>query len=85
MADAITIDNAKAHLEAVIDGCLTADMEPAEIHELILNVLYEADIPLPAVADGPCVHCGAWTFAHTPEGWANLVQERCHRCGLHRW
>ena len=76
---------ARAHLAAAIDHCLTQNLEPATIHELVLDVLYHADIPLPAVADGPCVHCGAWTFAHTPEGWATLAQERCHQCGLHRW
>lgn len=85
MEDAITVDVARERLAATIDGCLTGDISPNEIHQVILEVLYQADIPLPAVADGPCIHCGAWQFAHTPQGWANLMHERCPSCGRHRW
>ena len=78
------VNIARRHLAAAIDGCLTADVEPATIHELFLNALYQADIPLPPVAVGPCIHCDAFLFAYTADGWANLVEEPCHRCGLYR-
>ena len=79
------VDIARQHLTAAIDGCLTADVDPTTIHELFLNALYQADIPLPPVADGPCIHCGAFLFAYTVDGWSNLVEEPCHRCGHYRW
>ena len=79
------IDIARKHLAVAIDGCLTADVAPEAIHELFLDALYQADIPLPPVADGPCVHCGAFLFAYTAEGWSNLVEEPCRRCGRYRW
>ena len=79
------IDTARKHLAEAIDGCLTADVAPATIHELFLEALYQADIPLPPVADGPCVHCGAFLFAYTASGWSNLAEEPCHRCGVYRW
>ena len=79
------IEIARKHLAEAIDGCLTADVAPTTIHELFVVALYRADIPLPPVADGPCVHCGAYLFAYTPNGWSNLVEEPCHRCGLYRW
>ena len=83
MADATTVDIARERLEAAIDGCLIGDMAPAEIHQVILDVLYQADIPLPPMAYGPCIDCGAWLFAHTPQGWETLKQERCPGGGSH--
>ena len=85
MEDAITVNVARERLAAVIDGCLTGDMSPDEIHQVILEVLYQADIPLPPVADGPCVHCGIWQYAYSPQGWQTLKEERCPSCGLHRY
>ena len=79
------IEIARQHLAEAIDGCLTADLPADEIHELVLDALYQADIPMPPVADGPCVHCGAFLFAYTADGWSNLVEEPCRRCGLYRW
>lgn len=79
------IEIARKHLEVAIDGCLTADVAPPTIHELFLDALYQADIPLPPVADGPCIHCGAFLFAYTADGWTNLAEEPCHRCGHYRW
>ena len=79
------IEIARQHLAAAIDGCLTGDLPADEIHELVLDALYQADIPMPPVADGPCVHCGAFLLAYAANGWSNLVEEPCRRCGLHRW
>ena len=85
MEDAITANIARKRLEAIIEGCVTGDMSPDEIHRVILEVLYQADIPLPPVADGPCVRCESWQFAYSPQGWQTLREERCPSCGLHRW
>ena len=79
------IEIARNHLAVAIDVCLTADVAPTTIHQLFLVALYQADIPLPPVADGPCIHCGEFLFAHTADGWSNLVEEPCHRCGHYRW
>ncbi|MXZ90990.1 MAG: hypothetical protein F4W95_00010 [Chloroflexi bacterium] len=72
-------------MAVAIDVCLTADLPADAIHELVLDALYQADIPMPPVADGSCVHSGAFLFAYTADGWSNLVEEPCRRCGLHPW
>lgn len=75
------VDIARQHPIVAIAGCLTADVPPTTIHELFLATLYQTDIPLPPVADGWCIHRGAFLFAYTADGWSNLAEDPCHRCG----